>query len=61
MISPNIGGTALPICKFLLVLLPKKIKSSFEFLLNLTIKVMNSDEQFQGMTDKSTIIKLYKM
>ena len=28
MISPNIGGTALPICKFLLVLLPKKIKSS---------------------------------
>ena len=36
------------------------MKSSFEFLLNLTLKVMNSDEQFKEKTDKSAIIEVNK-
>jgi hypothetical protein len=38
-----------------------KIKHiAFEFLLNLTLKVMNSDEQFKEKLDKSVIIELFK-
>ena len=36
------------------------LKSSYEFLLNLTLKVMNSDEQFKENLSKSVIIKLLK-
>ena len=36
------------------------MKSSFEFLLNLTLFVMNSDEQFKEKISKSVIIELYK-
>ena len=31
------------------------MKSSFEFLLNLTPKVMNSDEQFSNNVDKKVL------
>ena len=36
------------------------LKSPFEFLLNLTLKVMNSDEQFWEKIRKSVIIELLK-
>ena len=36
------------------------MKSSFEFLLNLTQKVMNNDEQFYENLSKSIIIELNK-
>ena len=37
------------------------MRSSFEFLLNCLLKVMNSDEQFYKKIGKSVIIELYNM